>query len=318
MLDPLHPASVLRTAEGQHGLVTRDQLRRAGVSWWVERARVEAGLLIPAGARTFRVAGAPPRPEGFVLAACLDLGGVASHLTAAWLHGLLPWPGLIDVTVEKGRSTWRSPAEGPPLRVHTTTSLPRDDVLRVGAVPVTSLARTLLGCAALVPHDLGRDELVELVSRGVEDGRAFLRWLWWVLERRRCRGRNGVAAFETALAERSRLGPTESWLEREVLSLLEGAGLPLPVVQRRIRRRGRWAARVDFLYEDARVVVEAMGYAHHRTREDLLADTMRANDLTVAGYAVLQVSSTQVTRHPATVVRSVRSLLDGARAPSPF
>ncbi|MEZ5178337.1 MAG: hypothetical protein R2746_08630 [Acidimicrobiales bacterium] len=47
--------------------------------------------------------------------------------------------------------------------------------------------------------------------------------------------------------------------------MLDAGGLPLPVTQQVVRRNGRFAARVDFLYEPERIVLEALGYGYHRT-----------------------------------------------------
>ncbi|MGI8937465.1 MAG: type IV toxin-antitoxin system AbiEi family antitoxin [Iamia sp.] len=269
------------------------------------RRRVTSGQWTQVGTRTFRLTGWPATAHGHVLAVCLDLDGVASHWTAAWLHGLVPAPNEIHVSCRRRRSVWLGDAIGPPVRVHTSTNLPLDDVTSVGAVPVTSVARTLLGLAAMVPHELRRDQLLDLVSTSIERGAASLPWLWWMLDRRRCRGRDGVVTLETALVARSDLGPTESWLEREVLSILDEAGIDRPVLQQVIPRHGSSNARVDFLYPAEWVILEALGYAFHRTEGQALADTTRANDLTVQGYQVLQFTSRQIASDPASLVATV-------------
>lgn len=204
------------------------------------------------------------------------------------------------------------------LRVHTSTNLPANDVLLDGPIPVTSVARTLLDLAARVPEDLSTTELREVVDAAVDRGLASDPWLWWLLAERRCRGRNGVVCFEEALAARSGLGPTESWLEREVLRILGAAGMRLPVTQRVVRRHGRFAARVDFLYEPEAIVLEALGYGFHRTPAEMEADTRRANDLQLLGFEVYQYTTRQVTGSPRSVVSTVASAHDRRQRPRPF
>ena len=201
------------------------------------------------------------------------------------------------------------------LRIHTSTNLTPADVVHEGPIPVTSVARTLMDVAALVPVDLTPAALRGAIDAAVDRGLATDPWLWWVLAQRRCRGRNGVTSFEDALATRSGLGPTESWLEREVLRVLGTGGLPLPVTQRVVKRNGRFAARVDFLYEPERIVLEALGYAYHRTPAQMEADTRRANELQLLGFEVYQFTTRQVTGSPASVVATVAEALDrsGAR-----
>ena len=217
-------------ARKQLGHVTHRQALDSGMSQSTFQRLRRSGRLIAVGATTYRLASAEVGPRSPVMAACLDLDGVASHWTGGWLRGLLPARPWVDVTVAKGRSTGgvrhRASAEVE-LRVHTSTNLPANDVLLDGPIPVTSVARTLLDLAARVPEDLSTTELREVVDAAVDRGLASDPWLWWLLAERRCRGRDGVVCFEEALAARSGLGPTESWLEREVLRILGAAGMRL-------------------------------------------------------------------------------------------
>lgn len=310
-MDPTTERAIAERAQTQLGLITSTQARAAGMSRQTVTARVERGLWVPAGRSTYRLAGAPPGPHVDVLAAVLDHRGVASHRTAAWLHELLPPGDLIDVTVPKGRSTGRtSTRDG--LRVHTSTNLTPEDITQVGRIPVTSVARTLMGLAALDDGELPGNVLLDVVEDAIRRRLASDRWLWWLLERRRCRGRNGVRRFEEVLVGRARLGPTESWLERQVIEVIDRAGLPRPVVQRRIHRRGAFVARVDMAYDPGRIVLEVLGYRHHATREQQSRDAARASELQLLGWDVHQVTYDQVVRTPQWVAHVVRTALANA------
>lgn len=292
----------------QRGLITAGQLMRIGISSTTVARWEGQGSLVRAGIRTYRAPVAPPGWETDVAAACLEVGGVASHLTAAALFRLVGHPPVIDVLVVEGGPS--RPSSSHPstkaIRIHRTTSLPSADVLTIDGVPTTSVARTLLNVGALVPRWLEPSRYAEIVGKAVDDELATDRWLWWLLEHRRCRGRNGVTAMEAVLADRQRLGPTESWLEREILRILEAAGVELPVTQRIVRRRGRSAARVDFLYERTRAVIEAMGYRYHRTPEQADADAQRSIDLQAAGYRVFHLFAQRIVADPDSVVRTAR------------
>lgn len=307
-MDPTIERAIAERARSQLGLITSDQLVDAGISPRTRHRWARGGRLVPVGARTFRVAGAPPGDQVDVLAACLDLRGIASHATAAWLHGLRPCPSLVDITIGDGRSRGRVPT-GPTLRVHASTNLPDDDVVHIGPIPTTSVARTLLGLAALPRSEVDDEALTSVVEDAVRRRMATDRWLWWLLEERRCRGRNGVCRFESVLAARAALGPTESWLEREVLRVLREAGLPLPVVQRVIRRRGAFVARVDFCYPGQDIIIEALGYASHSSRRAQSDDLARASRLGLMGFAVHQFSYDLIVRDPAWIVDVVAAAL---------
>lgn len=304
--------TIATLARRQAGHLTRAQFLQAGLARSTVYRWVDQGRIVVVGARCYRLASVSRSDRGDVLAACLDVSGVASHHTAAWLHGLASRPTRVDITVLKGRSSHLGPvfARSWPVRLHTSTNLPAEDVLSVAGLPLTSVARTMLGLAALVPHEVSPARLVELISLAIERDLAALPWLWWLLEHRRCRGRNGVVALEVALGECSRLGPTESWLERELLRVLELAGLPLPSTQRVVRRDGHFVARVDFIYDGTPIVLEALGHRFHRTPAQLDADARRANELQLLGFDVYQFTARQIVERPAWVA----GIVDRARA----
>jgi very-short-patch-repair endonuclease len=307
-------STIASLASRQMGLITRDQMLRAGFSRSAVWRQSRAGHLLPAGRSTFRLPSVARSPDADVLAACLDHDGIASHRTAAWLHGLRERPSEVEVTVPRAGRRWPSPIAPTGVVVHSSTDLPVGDIILVRGIPTTTVARTLLGLGALVPCSIAQEELAEAMAVACERGLASERWLFWLLERRRVQGRDGVIAFEEALAARVRLGPTESWLERETLRIIEEAGLPLPRVQRRVERRGRFVGRVDFGYDDVPVVMEALGHRHHRSRSDLERDTRRANQLQLAGKRVLQWSYDQIIGDPASIVADVAEALGIALA----
>jgi putative AbiEi antitoxin of type IV toxin-antitoxin system len=292
---PYIERAIAERALEQLGHITFRQIRALGATAKVVNRLVESGWLTPVGRSTFRLGGVARTYEGDVMAACLDVGAVASHRTGACLHGLGPkaWRQLpLEVSVVKRRRHTESDL----ARIHTTTNLGPDDIVPLRGVPTTSVARTIFGLAALVP-EVTEEDLRDLVDIAIRDGRASDAWLWWRLDQLRCRGRNGVSVLEAILADRDGKGRTESWLERAFLDCLDEVGFPHPKVQQRIRHANGMVARVDFLYEP-NTVIEVLGYRWHSTHKQTQADAARRNRLILEGYGVLEFTYGQVVETP--------------------
>ena len=286
--------------------MTIQDLGEIGVTVGGRRGLIARGELVPVGRRVYRIGGVAPTDRQSLQALCLDTGGVASHRSAAWLHGLGGFgPTPLEVTVAR-------PLPGGafgPGRIHTTTYLPVDDQVTVDGVRSLSVARTLLSLASLVPAELTIDQVRGAVDEAVANGLARDPWLWWRLEKLRRSGRNGVSVFEAILSERAGGQVTESWLERETLRAFRAAGLPMPVCQARVAARGAFVARVDFLYPGPQVVVEVSGYRFHRTRAQTVADAERRRALVLAGCTVLEYTYDDVVARPEAMVAEVERAL---------
>lgn len=297
--------NLFERAEVQRGLLTRADLASLSITRGARRRLIDEGTLVALGPQVFRVGGLQLDVRGQVLAACLDLGAVASHRTAAWLHGI---PGFSAPTrpevVRRGRKADHRSALA---IVHSTTWLPSDDLIPVAGIPATSVARTLFSLASLVP-EVPLERVRAAVDDAVRLRIASDRWMWHRLEKLRCRGRNGVSAFESILTARSD-SPTESWLEREALCVLAAGGLPAPRCQARVRARGAFVARVDFMYEAERIVIEVTGAVGHSTPAQRAADARRRNKLMTEGYLVLEFTYEQVVGEPEWVVAQVAAAL---------
>jgi very-short-patch-repair endonuclease len=126
MIDDMSPIShraIAERAREQLGHITRTQLLEVGATPSSLRT-LSGGLLEPVGFRTYRLAGTEPSWRGDVMAACLDTGAVASHRTAARLHGLGADLGGEAIELVTTRGPTR---HGHPLAtLHTTTDPPSD------------------------------------------------------------------------------------------------------------------------------------------------------------------------------------------------
>jgi very-short-patch-repair endonuclease len=127
----------------------------------------------------------------------------------------------------------------------------------------------------------------------------------------------GTREFATALREAEylrlpigdRFSPdgTRTELEACFLALCRRHRLPIPEVNARVG-----AFTVDFLWREARLIVEVDGWTAHRTRSAFEADRARDARLEAVGYRVVRFTHQRVTRERGTVAATVRALLTGA------
>lgn len=286
--------SLASLATRQSGVVSRQQLLDLGLSSACIGRRLAARRLLPLYRGVYAVGHASLDWRGRAVAAVLAVGerGVISHRSAAAAWGFLPAPdGVIEMTVT-GSGLRRRPG----LVVHRASALDAPDVRRVRGVPVTSPARTLVDLARAGGEDLDRAvaeaQVLRLVTR---------RDLAGAIER--AADRRGMRALRRAL-ESGAGGPTRSELERTMLRLLAGAGLPRPRVNARV---GRFM--VDFLWADERVVAETDGWAAHANRRAFERDRARDAELHAAGYVVLRFTWRQIDESPLLVAARVAQVL---------
>jgi hypothetical protein len=84
--------------------------------------------------------------------------------------------------------------------------------------------------------------------------------------------------------------PTDSDLEVRILRAIVGAGLPEPIAQHPVTL-GRRRCRIDFAYPEVRLAIEVDGFEFHRDRSAFDGDRARGNDLVVAGWHILRLTS---------------------------
>ncbi|MEK6271186.1 MAG: DUF559 domain-containing protein [Actinomycetota bacterium] len=97
--------------------------------------------------------------------------------------------------------------------------------------------------------------------------------------------------------------------ERRLLSLVRAAGLPAPELNVRL---GRFE--VDFLWREARLIVEVDGYAFHGGRAAFERDRRRDAELQAEGLRVMRVTWRQLVGEPDAVVARLTRALRGHRA----
>jgi very-short-patch-repair endonuclease len=296
---------IVAVATGQLGLLSRRQANGVGMTNAQLRSRVESGSLVQVGTDTFRLPGAPSTPLAELRTLLLDVGGDvwASGPTAAALHGFDGYRlrAPFDVMILRGRDVQRIGH-----RIHTTTRLDIIDRSAVAGVPVLSGARTLIDLARREPID----RLAASYESGLRDGRFNAELLHRRIVALRSSGRHGIPRLLEAIESAE---GAHSWLEREYVRLLRGAGLPLPRLQQVVTSARGQLVRVDFEFPGTPVVVEVLGYRYHRTKEQLGRDTARMNALLAEGRLPYQFTYDDIVRGPDAVIADTRAALARCR-----
>lgn len=121
-----------------------------------------------------------------------------------------------------------------------------------------------------------------------------------------------------AVLDEHYVGSTPTWseLEEALLAACRRAGLPMPEANAWIDPGDGdpTAIRVDFVWRDARLVVETDGHQTHHTRRAFEEDRLRDQRLAVAGWIVIRITWRQLTERPREVTDRIAQLLSRQRA----
>jgi very-short-patch-repair endonuclease len=286
-------------ARRQHGVVSRRQLlelghARATISVWEKDGKIHR---IHRG--VYAVGHEGLSWQGRLQAAVLaNEPAVASHITAAWIWGLLRTrPGTFHLTAPTRRHRKEK------VVVHFAR-LETDDVTTVDGIPVTSPGRTVLDLAPNKSwRDLGRflrclddDELLD--RRRVE---ALLS---------RTAGHPGNAKLTAALrAYKPETATLRSDLEKRFRDLVFVAGLPRPQMNALVE-----GYELDAYWEAEGFAVELDVYATHGSPRSFEADRERADDLLLAGIELIRITDVRLDREPRETVARVAAHLARRRA----
>jgi very-short-patch-repair endonuclease len=279
-----------------HGLITREAVRRAGISdaaWYRACADGRVELLHPGVAR---VLGAPATQQQRIAAAVLAArpGAMASHRSAIALWNLpRPEGDEVDVTLPgRGR---RSRLEG--VVVHRPRDLIDLTPMRRHNIATTGLLRSLTDVGAVDPGGV-HAAVGHVVTNGIASPAA----LRWALEVHARRGRPGIQALRTALDDwLFDGGALDSELERRMKRLAKRHHLP-PMIHHAVI----CGHEVDFHIVGTPIVLECDGWEwHDKRRVKFENDRFRGVELTAAGYITVHFTWTMLTRQPQWVATKV-------------
>lgn len=302
----LNPERALdQIAARQFCCFPRRQASSCGFSEYQMRHRTHTGRWLVPFAGSFQLAGTPVTTESMIAAAVLARAdSYIDRGAAAYM-----WTGRSPTTT--GPSIVRPHGRGQPLAgidLRQSTCLPPQHVTLLGALPITTRARTAFDLAAeLSVESLGGYIDDQVVRRKLRLGQVEL-----VFRDLARPGRPGTRTMAGVLDER--VGgdpPPESELEARFRRLCERHDLPGGVAQLPApwadARSGRH--RVDVGYPDDRVIVEVDGRTYHAQLAAFQRDRVRDQLAVAAGWRPLRFTWWQVTREEAFVVRILRSVL---------
>ncbi len=291
------------TAARQFGVFSQEQAGAAGVDRRGLARRRSSGTIERIGIMSYRFAGQLPSWRQSLMAGLLDLGpgAVVSGRAAAALHGFDGFPeGPLEFLVPRAARSRRTVG-----LVRSSSALaPIDRCVVDVCVVATSPARTIIALAAHVPAA----DVKRAVDSAIRDGGTSEQFLRRRLTALRGPGRQGVRLLDEVLEGAG----GHSFLERRFLELVRGARLPGPATQVIFRRDGQRVARVDFVWEFARLIVEVNGHRTHSTREHLQRDEQRRTELTLLGYRVVVFTYDDVIGRPEWVIGRLRELVTPA------
>lgn len=214
------------------------------------------------------------------MAAVLACGEHAalSHHSAAAVWGIgRERRGQVDISVRR-----RCEHKRAGIRAMSRPSLPGDDIVRCGGIPVTCPARTLLDLATELSTTALERAVNETDKRNLIDPETLR------AELDRYAGEPGVRPLRTLL-DKHTFRLSDSDLELLFRPIAAAAELPLPLTKAWVN-----GYEVDFFWPDLELVVETDGLRYHRTASTQTKDHVRDQTHVATGLTVLRFTHYQV------------------------
>ena len=289
--------AIAALAAGQHGHVTRGQLRSLGLGAGAIKHRLRTRRLIAVYAGVYAVGHRPTHPVARAAAAVLACGpgAVLSHGSAASLWGIAKhWSLPYEVSAPRERRR-----QG--ITTHRVARLVRAEIRMHLGVRVTSPARMLLDIAPRLTDA----ELTRAVNDLRLAGHLKPSQLTAVLARATT---HTAAARLRGIAHDAAPAPTRSTFEDEFRCFAQRFGLPRPEINARVAGR-----EVDALFRAERVIVELDGYRFHRGRESFERDRERDAASLEQGYATVRITWQRLSAASVQEARRLERILRARR-----
>jgi hypothetical protein len=175
-------------------------------------------------------------------------------------------------------------------------SLHPEDFAVIDGIPVTSVARTSLDLAEVLPLRQVIRVLEQAERIGVFDLKAMHALL------ARSHGRRGLKPLKLALAEVNGEPPrTNSDWERDLLDFCDDYDIPRPELNVLVE-----GYVVDAFWRDRKLIAELDSWSHHRSRRAFEEDRRRDAILELAGYVVRRITWRMLEEDPEEVARLLK------------
>jgi predicted transcriptional regulator of viral defense system len=282
-------AMLAEMAGRSHGVVTRVQVLRAGITAEEIRQRMQNGSLQREHPGVYRVGHRARSVEARYLAAvwACGEGAVLSGRAAAHLWGLIKGPAPAPAVT--------APAK---RRVHGVVTHRARHIERTThrGIPITTVPRTLVDLAS----HLSLDALARACHEAGVLHNTTPRQVEAVLAKRPTT--KGATKLRAVL--RGDMPVTLSELERRFQKRLKEAGLPLPETNRPAHGR-----RVDCRWPDRRLTVELDSYRYHHSRHAWEQDRRREREARARGDEFRRYTYGDVVESPRLMLAELRVLL---------
>lgn len=291
-------------ASTQDGLVTRAQLRAAGVDDAVVRRRISSGRWSMTGPTVVCLTTGTLTPHQLRRLAVLHPPGAAalSGRTALAVHGLRGWEGS-DVTAIVRAGLHLEPLAHLGVRLHRTRRPFEGWCTEVDGLPVLDVAPAALLLAARLPSERGAGGvLAACVQQQLTDSDVLLDWL----DRLRPLARS--AHLRRTLRDIG--GGAQSMAEIDVGRMCRDHDLADPVRQERRRDRDgrvRWTDAAWVTPSGITVALEVDG-AFHRDAQQWADDIARQRALTSPTYLVVRCTAQELRDYPERIAADLRAL----------
>lgn len=301
-MNPRSPidADLRRWLRSHHGVIGYTEALRLGATPQSIRTKVAKGEWEPMHRGVYRhtsTAGGPYQDlrAGYVATRGF---GVVSHLSAAWVWGLVAQPPTTpELSIRLDGRHVHGKAN---LTIHRSRDLDLAKAVHRNSLVVTNPMRTLVDIAGAAPPRV----LTEAVDVAAARHLVTTAGLLAEIDRLSRHGRTGVDPLRRHLIERGFVGaPEPSVLEAHARRLVLRSGLPLPEVELRGGENGEY--RLDIAWPAVRFAIEVDGYAWHSSPEHLRRDLSRRNDLEQLGWTLHVFTWHEVVNRPDKVVAQI-------------
>jgi very-short-patch-repair endonuclease len=234
-------------------------------------------------------------------------GAAVSGRAAAALWGIPGYrEGHVEVTQQRRPSRRYKVAWE-----HSSRFLPAHHIRVIDGIPVTSPERTVFDLCGRAKWGRAKWLVMSAVSRNL----TTLHKLTVCLTETGAFGRPGTVMLRAVLAVvQDDQPPTESQLEELVERVLIGGGLALPSRQVEVGGTTAPIGRIDFLYREYGIVIEADSKRWHGGWIATEADHERDALLTAAGFHVIRTNYQQLVERPDQFVNAIKGAMARAAA----
>jgi len=288
-------------ADSQRQLVSRSEILEVGGSDGAIRWSLAKGDWITVQSGVYQIDRRPMDWETKLLTAVLAAGpgSAVSHRSAFRLWGL---EGISTQVVELTVPYTHGPVPDGVVVHRTRRSIAVDEV---DGIPVTTVERTLLDCAAILP----RLTLAKALDSAIRKDLTTVDAVYDLLVEKGGRGVRGTKRLRWVIRERLHDTATGSGSEFEMLYHMQMAFLPRPEVQYQLfPANGRRVP--DFYWPEKKKAVEVDGVDAHSSADKLDDDLKRQNALMDLGIELRRFSAREVRRNPQGVVAEIRQFLE--------